>query len=101
MEFVRARSDAQKDLRIQQIKEIAIKQYEIHGYDKTEAITDDDYNWLGKDFFAISFEKAHSVREDHENLFNNKEYQSKLSARQMLELAQEDYEGDSYREVWD
>lgn len=34
MEFVRARSDAQKDLRIQQIKEIAIKQYEIHGYDK-------------------------------------------------------------------
>lgn len=70
-------------------------------YFHSEAITDDDYDWLGKDFFAISFEKAHSVRADHENLFNNKEYQSKLSARKMLELAQEDYEGDSYKEVWD
>lgn len=54
-----------------------------------------------KDFFAISFEKAHYVREDHENLFNNKAYQSKLSARQMLEIAQEEFEGDSYKEVWD
>lgn len=34
MEFVRARSDAQKELRMKQIKDIAIKQYELHGYDK-------------------------------------------------------------------
>ena len=67
----------------------------------SDSITDSDYEWLGKDFFAISFEKAHYVREDHENLFNNKAYQSKLSARQMLEIAQEEFEGDSYKEVWD
>lgn len=34
MEFVRARSDAQKDLRVKQIKDVAIKQYETYGYDK-------------------------------------------------------------------
>lgn len=34
MEFVRARSDAQKDLRMKKIKEVAIKQYEAYGYDK-------------------------------------------------------------------
>ncbi|MEG2936413.1 MAG: TetR/AcrR family transcriptional regulator [Clostridium sp.] len=34
MEFVRARSDAQKDLRVKQIKDVAIKQYEAYGYDK-------------------------------------------------------------------
>ena len=70
-------------------------------YFHPEQITEADYEWLGKDFYAISFEKAHSVREDHENLFNNRKYQEKLSARQMLELAQEDFEGDSYIEVWD
>lgn len=70
-------------------------------YFHPEQITAQDYEWLGRDFYAISFEKAHSVREDHENLFNNRMYQEKLSARQMLELAQEDFEGDSYREVWD
>ena len=70
-------------------------------YFHPEQITSEDYEWLGKDFSAISFEKAHSVREDHENLFNNKRYQERLSARQMLEIAQQDFEGDSYIEVWD
>lgn len=62
-------------------------------------ITEDDFTWLGKDFFAISFEKNQSVRDDLKNLFNNKEYQQKLSARKMLEIAQDvSYEG--YKEVW-
>lgn len=65
-----------------------------------EAMTQRDYNWLAKDFFAISFEKSHSVREDHENLFNNPVYQSKLTARQMVEIAQEEAE-EGYEEVWD
>ncbi len=56
-----------------------------------ETISDDDYEWLGRDFDAISFEKGMSVREDHKNLFDNKEYQSKLSARQMLKIAQEEF----------
>lgn len=62
-----------------------------------ETISDDDYEWLGRDFDAISFEKGMSVREDHKNLFDNKEYQSKLSARQMLKIAQEEFK-DGYIE---
>ena len=65
-----------------------------------DTISDSDYEWLGKDFFAISFEKGDYVREDHKNLFDNKEYQKKLSARQMLEIAQEEFEEGSYLEVW-
>lgn len=63
-------------------------------------ISDDDFEWLGRDFFAISFEKNHFVREDHRNLFDNKEYQSKLSARQMLEIAQQEFGEGSYQEIW-
>ena len=40
-----------------------------------------------------------SVREDLENLFNNPRYQDKLTARQMVEIMQEESEG--YNEVWD
>lgn len=65
-----------------------------------KTICDRDYEWLSKDFFAISFEKWSSVREDHKNLFDNPEYQQKLSARQMLEIAQEEFK-DGYIEVWD
>jgi len=65
-----------------------------------DTISDDDYKWLAKDFFAISFEKGDFVREDQGNLFDNKKYQEKLSARQMLEIAQEEFGEGSYIEVW-
>lgn len=65
-----------------------------------QTISEEDYEWLGRDFFAISFEKGDYVRDDHKNLFDNKEYQSKLSARQMLQIAQEEFK-DGYVEVWD
>ncbi|MCM1185073.1 MAG: DUF6492 family protein [Lachnoclostridium sp.] len=66
-----------------------------------DTISDRDFEWLGKDFFAISFEKGHSVSDDHKDLFDNIKWQEKLSARQMLEVAQEDYEfSDGYSEVW-
>ncbi len=65
-----------------------------------DTISDDDYEWLGHDFHAVSFEKGHFVREDHKNLFDNKKYQEKLSARQMLEIAQEEYK-EGYLEIWD
>lgn len=65
-----------------------------------ETISDADYAWLAKDFFAISFEKGDSVREDHKNLFDNKKYQEKLSARQMLEIAQQEFKEGCYLEVW-
>ena len=62
-------------------------------------ISERDYEWLGRDFTAISFEKNQSVREDHKNLFDNPEYQQKLSAKQMLQIAQEEFE-DGYIEIW-
>lgn len=65
-----------------------------------DTISDADYEWLSRDFYAISFEKGHSVREDHKNLFDNKKYQEKLSARQMLELAQQEFK-EGYLEIWD
>lgn len=65
-----------------------------------ETISDADYAWLAKDFFAISFEKGDFVREDQKNLFDNKKYQEKLSARQMLEIAQQEFKEGSYLEVW-
>ena len=66
-----------------------------------EKISEDDFRWLGKDFFAISFEKDHFVREDHRNLFDNKVYQEKLTARQMLEICQQEFGEGSYREIWE
>lgn len=65
-----------------------------------EAMSDEDYEWLAKDFDAVSFEKNHFVREDHDNIFNNKVYQQKLSARKVLEIAQEEFK-EGYLEVWD
>lgn len=66
-----------------------------------DTISDADYRWLGRDFFAISFEKGAVVREDQKNLFDNKKYQEKLTARQMLEIAQEEFKDGCYKEVWD
>ncbi|MDE7224114.1 MAG: hypothetical protein K2O34_10080 [Acetatifactor sp.] len=66
-----------------------------------DTISDEDYEWLGKDFYAISFEKGDYVREDQKNLFDNRTYQEKLSARQMLEIAQEEFGEGSYIEVWE
>ena len=63
-------------------------------------ISERDYLWLGKDFDAISFEKGHSIKEGNGNLFDNPRYQEKLSARQMLEIAQEEA-GGGYIESWD
>lgn len=65
-----------------------------------ERMTEEDYAWLGKDFDAISFEKGHTVREDHEEIFTSPRYREKLSARQILELAQQEFQ-EGYKEVWD
>ena len=64
-----------------------------------DTISDRDFDWLSKDFDAISFEKGHSVREDNKNLFDNPYYQDKLTARQMLEAAQLEYK-EGYKETW-
>ena len=62
-------------------------------------ICDRDFVWLSKDFDAISFEKGQEVREDNKNFFDNPEYQEKLSAKKMLQLAQMEF-NDGYKEIW-
>lgn len=66
---------------------------------KIDTISDRDFEWLSKDFEAISFEKGHEVREDNANLFDNPYYQEKLTPKQMLQAAQLEYK-DGYKEVW-
>nr|WP_297705541.1 DUF6492 family protein [uncultured Butyrivibrio sp.] len=68
-------------------------------FDK-DTICDRDFEWLSRDFDAISFEKGQNVREDNKNFFDNPEYQKKLSAKKMLQLAQMEYK-DGYKEVWE
>ena len=67
-------------------------------FDK-DTISDRDFEWLGKDFDAISFEKGQKVREDHKNIFDNPEYQEKLSAKKLLQLAQMEFD-EGYKEIW-
>lgn len=67
---------------------------------RPQEMTDEDYEWLGADFDAVSFEKNHFVRPDHDNLFNNRRYQQALSARKMLEIAQEEFK-EGYLETWE
>lgn len=62
-------------------------------------ICERDFNWLGKDFFAISFEKNQTVKDGNGNLFDNPIYQQKLSAKKMLEIAQKEFKG-GYIEQW-
>ncbi|WP_027216539.1 methyltransferase domain-containing protein [Butyrivibrio fibrisolvens] len=63
-------------------------------------ISDGDFDWLSKDFDAISFEKGHTVREDNANLFDNPYYQERLTPKQMLQAAQMEFK-EGYKEVWD
>lgn len=65
-----------------------------------DTISDRDFNWLAKDFDAISFEKGHTVREDNANLFDNPYYQENLTPKQMLQAAQMEFK-EGYKEVWE
>jgi hypothetical protein len=63
-------------------------------------ISESDYRWLYNDFGAISFEKNHQVRDDTRGLFDNPRYQEKLSARQILEMVQQEFSSGEYMEEW-
>ncbi|MCR5106819.1 MAG: DUF6492 family protein [Lachnospiraceae bacterium] len=63
-----------------------------------DTITDVDYEWLGRDFEAVSFEKRATRTEESMSIFQNPKYREKLSARQIVEAIQEESEG--YKEVW-
>jgi hypothetical protein len=64
-----------------------------------DTIKERDFNWLGKDFDAISFEKNQEMVGDGTDLFTNPYYQEKLSAKQMLQAIQMEFNG-GYKEVW-
>lgn len=64
-----------------------------------EQLTEEDYLWISKDFDAVSFEKNMDYNPDIAALFTNKEYRSKLSARQIIEAIQDSSEG--MREEWE
>lgn len=65
-----------------------------------DTISDSDFEWLGRDFDAISFEKGHTVQDEQKDIFTKKEYQQKLSARQVLEIVQQEFE-EGYKEDWE
>ncbi len=64
-----------------------------------DTISEEDYEWLGRDFEAVSFEKRAERTPESMEIFSKKEYREKLSARQILEIVQEESEG--YKEEWD
>nr|WP_297705561.1 DUF6492 family protein [uncultured Butyrivibrio sp.] len=64
-----------------------------------ETITDRDFEWLGRDFDAISFEKNQLMMGDGNSFMNDPEYQKKLSAKQMLQAIQMEFNG-GYKEIW-
>jgi GT2 family glycosyltransferase len=64
-----------------------------------DTITDRDFKWLSKDFDAISFEKNQAMFGDGNTFFNDPAYQEKLSAKQMLQAVQMEFNG-GYKEVW-
>lgn len=69
-------------------------------YFSVEDITEEEMDWLSKDFHAISFEKGHEPQKGAD-FFRNPEYQQKLSARYILEVVQDEMTNDGYKETWD
>lgn len=63
-----------------------------------DTISEEDYRWLSKDFEAVSFEKRATRTPESMEIFSNPKYRAKLSARQILEIVQEESEG--YKEEW-
>ena len=63
-----------------------------------DTISEEDFEWLGHDFEAASFEKRATRTPESMDIFSNPKYRAKLSARQILEIVQEESEG--YKEEW-
>lgn len=69
-------------------------------YFEKELLTESDYEWISKDFDAISFEKNQEFNQDIALIFKTPEYREKLSARQIIEAIQ-DSSSEGMREEWD
>lgn len=69
-------------------------------YFSADDIREEEMDWLGKDFYAITFEKGHSPETGYE-FFRDRKYQEKLSAREIVEIIQENMIEGDYKESWD
>lgn len=67
-------------------------------YFHPDEMTDEDYEWISKDFDAVSFEKNQQYNPDLAVFFKDMNYRGKLSARQIVEAIQDSSEG--LREEW-
>jgi len=65
-----------------------------------EEMTEDDYEWIGVDFDAVSFEKNQDFTPELAKYFNAPEYRTKLSARYIVETIQE-CSPEGMKEIWD
>lgn len=70
-------------------------------YFEPETIDDDDILWLSHDLNALSFEKGIRPTEQAKGILANKKYQKQLSARQIIEIIQEDLPEFFIKERWD
>lgn len=68
-------------------------------YFKPEELTETDYEWIGKDFDAISFEKNQDYNPEIAKFFFDPKYREKLTARQVVEAIQ-DSSSEGLREEW-
>ena len=59
-------------------------------------MTDQDLEWLGNEYDSIYFEAGHDVREDNKGLFDNPAYRARLTAMQMLNAVQGEYQEKAY-----
>lgn len=66
-----------------------------------DKMTHEDFEWIGKDFDAISFEEDEEFLPEYSALFYNPQYREKLSARQIFEAFQDiALEYANVREKW-
>lgn len=69
-------------------------------YFKAEELTEEDFDWLGRDFDAVSFEKNMDYNDDIAAIFINPKYREQLTARQIIEAIQ-DASSEGMKETWE
>ena len=69
-------------------------------YFNPEELTNEDLEWLGHDFDAISFEKNQEYIQEMNDIFMNPVYREKLTPRQIIEIIQ-DSSDEGMKEEWD
>lgn len=69
-------------------------------YLKPDCMTDADYDWIGRDFDAVSFEKNQEYIPEIGKYFSDTSIRDRISARYIVETIQE-YSTEGMKEEWD